>query len=175
MAREFGKKLTKKVDTLGRKAGMSWNQRRKLKKGLKNFGYDVAVDSVSSLLVTGVTTTAYYTGKGVVKLGSTTVSAVKNGIKSVKGKKASKEAENQLIRDAGQEILRKLKEEGVEMSQKDIKQLYKNIDGNLDMADDLEELIGLTLSMYMVEEEEEDEEVEEVEETTTTSSSPKKK
>ena len=78
------KSAEKVVDTKAKAAGFNWIQRRKLKKGIKNFGYDVGVETASRLAVDAVEGAAYLAGRGVVKAGTLTGKAIGAGVKVVK-------------------------------------------------------------------------------------------
>lgn len=99
-------KANKAIDTRAKAAGLSWRQRRKLKKGIKGFAYDVGVETASRLAVDTVEGTAYLAGRGVVKVGAlagkavgTAGKAVKTGVtkttSKVKGLKKNKVVEQQ--------------------------------------------------------------------------------
>ncbi len=77
-------KADKAIDTRAKAAGLSWRQRRKLKKGIKGFVYDVGVETASRLVVDAVEGTAYLAGRGVVKVGTLAGKAVGTAGKSVK-------------------------------------------------------------------------------------------
>ena len=74
----------KTIDTKAKAAGLNYFQRRKLKKGIKNFGYDVGVETASRLAVDAVEGAAYLAGRGVVKAGTLTGKAIGAGVKAVK-------------------------------------------------------------------------------------------
>ena len=77
-------KANKAIDAKAKAAGLNWMQRRKLKKGIKGFAYDVGVETASRLAVDAVETTAYFAGRGVVKAGTLTGKAIGAGAKAVK-------------------------------------------------------------------------------------------
>lgn len=77
-------KANKAIDTRAKAAGLSWKQRRKLKKGIKGFAYDVGVETASRLAVDAVEGTAYLAGRGVVKVGQLAGNAMVSGAKVVK-------------------------------------------------------------------------------------------
>ena len=77
-------KANKAIDAKAKAAGLNWMQRRKLKKGIKGFAYDVGVETASRLTVDAVETTAYFAGRGVVKAGQLAGNAMVGGAKAVK-------------------------------------------------------------------------------------------
>lgn len=77
-------KAEKAIDTRAKAAGLSWRQRRKLKKGIIGFAYDVGVETASRLTVDAVEGAAYLAGRGVVKAGQLTGAAITTGVRAVK-------------------------------------------------------------------------------------------
>ena len=78
------KNADKAIDAKAKAAGLNWLQRRKLKKGIKGFAYDVGVETASRLAVDAVETTAYLAGRGVVKAGQLAGNAIVGSAKAVK-------------------------------------------------------------------------------------------
>lgn len=81
---EIIKAADKALDSKAKAAGLNWMQRRKLKKSVKGFVYDVGVETASRLAVDAVETTAYFAGRGVVKAGQLAGNAMVSGAKAVK-------------------------------------------------------------------------------------------
>jgi hypothetical protein len=77
------KKFDKKVDAVGKKAGMNYFERKKFVKTANNFCYDTGVNVASQLIVDGAETTAYYAGRLAFTAVSTGVRGVKAGAKGV--------------------------------------------------------------------------------------------
>ena len=73
------KSFNKAIDTVAKKAGMNFFERRKFKKGVNNFCYDTGVNVATQLIVAGVETTAHLIGQGV----AFTAVATFNGVKAL--------------------------------------------------------------------------------------------
>jgi galactitol-specific phosphotransferase system IIB component len=77
------KKVDKKVDSFGKKAGMNYFERKKLVKTVHRFGYDTGVNVTSQLIVDGIETTVYHTGKLAISLAKTGGKGIKAGASNV--------------------------------------------------------------------------------------------
>lgn len=77
----ISKKANKQFDKATKAVGMNYFERRKFKKTCKNFGYDVAVNVTSTLVLDTVGLIAHGTGVAV----GATYMGIKNGVSKIAG------------------------------------------------------------------------------------------
>ena len=80
------KAINKGINTVGKKLGMNYFERRRFNKGVKNFAYDTGVSVASTLVIDGVETAAHITTKATCKVVSKGAEVVTNTVKNVSSK-----------------------------------------------------------------------------------------
>lgn len=83
------KKVNKSIDTVGKKLGMNYFERRKFRRTVSGFGYDVAVATVSGLVISGIETIAY----GVGRVTGAAFNAVSDGVENIRYRITTKNVE----------------------------------------------------------------------------------